>query len=473
MLRNFGIVAVALAVVQGCSAPSQPEPDVRSRERDVGPPVQARLDLADGAVADLIRKLIAEAEERPNDAAHRAALGMAYEVNGLPQAAAQSYEQAIALELTTPRWHYYLALVRSRLGDVDGALEAVDRTLELDGGYLPALLHRGQWSLDLGRVDDASETYRRALGLDGENPAAWMGIARVHLKQGRAREAAEILERLGADDRHPYVHQLLGLAYRQLGDLDLARAELARGEPRSPPGWPDPWHEAKAVYRAGFGAGLMKGQALLESGQIPEAIELFESLRQQRPDDAALLNNLAVAYRHAKQEDKVLQVLQSGLEKHPGYFPFHFNLSAAYYRLGNVERAIHHVNRVIEINPRLGRAYEKKGNYLLRARRLDEAFENFELALEYDARNPRVFLYAGVVAAELQRWPLAVERLEQALQLEPSQAAAYIALGRARAELGDFEAAQRALDRATELQPGSRQLAATRQKLEQLRAESP
>ena len=200
-------------------------------------------------------------------------------------------------------------------------------------------------------------------------------------------------------------------------DTDSVEVELGKAFPlRVVRSWhegliPDPWHDEKAPYRAGFGAGLVRAEELLGRGRIPEAIELLESLRARRPSDVTTLNNLSVAYRQVGRAAEAMEVLESGLASHPDYFPFHLNLATGYHAAGDLDRALEHLDRALEINPRLGRAYEQKGAYLVQAGRLREALEAFDTALTYDARGPRVFLSAGILEAELGNWSRAVERL--------------------------------------------------------------
>ena len=127
----------------------------------VGPAVRADLSGIDPAAAELIGRLIARIAADPDSAEARANLGMAYEVNGLNQAARDSFAQAVALSPGTARWHYYEGLVLSKLGDIEAAVAALERVVERDDRYAPAYLYLGQFQLDMGRVDEAMVSFRR------------------------------------------------------------------------------------------------------------------------------------------------------------------------------------------------------------------------------------------------------------------------------------------------------------------------
>jgi len=439
----------------------------------VGEPYAASLTGASREVRELIEGLIASAAMHPPSAADRAALGMAYEVNGFREAALKCYQQAAALDPDEPRFSYYLAQSRASGGDLEAALAALDRVHALAADYAPAYLYRGQWSLDLGRISPAFEAFRKAAELEPDHPAGWIGQARVLIKRDQGAEAARILENLAPRFRHPYIHQLLGLAYRQQGDLERARVAFARGKPGGRPGWPDPWHEQKSAYQTGFAAELLKAELLMERGQVRQALSILEALEPDHSDDVTLLNNLSIAYRGTGQAQRSFEVLQRALTLHPEYFAFHLNIATAYQQQGNLEQALQHVGRAIASNPTLAQAHVMKATYLMQAKRFDEALEAFDTALLYDAANARTLLSAGIVAAETGRWSYAAQRLERAIELEPNLVTAHLGLGRVRAEQGDFAAADRAVQRARELSPQHSKLSAIERRIAQLRAKAP
>jgi tetratricopeptide (TPR) repeat protein len=417
----------------------------------VEPPPEARPGQVDPAIREQLEELLRAAREAPGDAGRRVALGMAYEVAGLMTAAERCYAQAEQLDPRDPRHPYFRALTRALLGDLTGALTSMDRALEQEPGYVPALLYRGQWLLDLGRVEEARASFQRATVRDSASDAAWIGLARAHLKAGEHERALSILENVTRRSRHPQVYQLLGLAYREAGDLERARAALAQGRPGPMPAWPDPWSREKSGYLAGFGAGLRRAEALLDRGQAAAALELLESLRVEHPDDVVLLNNLAVAYGQAGSPDRALQLLREGLERHPDYYPVHLNIANRYHEQGELNEAIRHLDLAIAINPTLGWAHQQKARFMAEAGRLDAARAAIDRALALDAGSAVWFLFASQLEGRLGNWPRARERAAQAVHIDPASAEAYLALSRAQARSGDTAGARESLDRAARL----------------------
>jgi tetratricopeptide (TPR) repeat protein len=345
--------------------------------------------------------------------------------------------------------------------------------LKLAPSYTAAHLYRGQWLLDLDRVEEAGEAFGAAARLDADESSAWVGIARVHLKSDRPAEALELLTRLVAQSSgDPYIYQLVGQSYRALGDLENAKAALSKAKPSRGPAFSDPWHAERLNYRSGFGGGMLRAAELMKQNKVTEAVTLMEQLRAQDPDDRQLINNLSVAYRNIGQVDRAFSVLQDGLRRHPDYYPFHLNISADYQRIEDNEKALFHLERVLEISPTFALAYERIGNIQLYSGNSEKALVAFLQAERHDPDNATYALYSGVMLSRQERWAEAIDHLTRATELNPGLASAWIPLGSAQAELRRFGAAKVSLDRAQALAPDSQFLDRARKRLAELQGKS-
>ncbi|NIM00415.1 MAG: tetratricopeptide repeat protein [Acidobacteria bacterium] len=440
------------------------------------PPAPVDVDLAGTSpeAAALIRELRQGVEAGPRDGNKRGELGIALEANGLPRAAVRTYHQAEDLATGDPRWSYLSSVTLAQLGELDEALAAVDRSLALDPSYVPAHLYRGTWLFDLGRVDEARAAFEQATRLEPDNRSAWYGRARVHLRRHEGEQAVAILERLGLGRQpEPYLQQLLGLAYREQGDLERAREMLAGGRGERPPRWPDPRRRVLAQYARGYAAEKRRGDTLIEAGRWQDAVATLEPLLQQGPTDPDLLTNLALAHRNLGRHDESVRLLELGLEHHPDHVHLRVNLSVAFEQRGEFEQALQHLDRALELNPKLGFVHQRRGLVLMRLRRIEESVSAFERAVAHDSRDRISHLYLGMALAEAKRWSDAVERLELTLSLDPSNRDAMATLAIALAELGEFDRVDEVLTRLERLSPGASQVARLRERLEQKRKDAP
>ena len=136
--------------------------------------------------------------------------------------------------------------------------------------------------------------------------------------------------------------------------------------------------------------------------------------------------------------------------------------------MGDIDQALWHLDRVIEISPTFVPGWERIGSVQLSQRRLPEALAAFDTAARYKPDSQTYPLYSGVILGQLERWEEALERLQRAFEINPNQAAVLIPLGRVQAELGRFADARASLDRARSLSPENRNLAPAYERLTEL-----
>ena len=117
---------------------------------------------------------------------------------------------------------------------------------------------------------------------------------------------------------------------------------------------------------------------------------------------------------------------------------------------GQVEEAISHLRKAIEISPNFVMAYNDLGAQLLSQGRLDEAAESLQHAVTLDSRAFNPALNYGIVLVHLHRFPEAIESLSRALSLQPNSAAARLYSGLAYQGLGSTNEAAQALKAAYE-----------------------
>ena len=435
--------------------------------RDHDTPVPADLASLDPDLAMLIEESRGSIRADPTDPAAWARLGMVYEANGFIGLAATCYEQSLARRSTEARWWYRLALVRGRLGDVDGALAAAVRTSEIDSRYAPARWREGLWRLDRGELDVAERAFRRALEIDPTDSASSTGLARVDLARQRPERAADTLEALlNARPGDRYALQLLGRAYSQLGRRDEAAFALAiagDGEPS----WRDPWSDELAQYRRGHAALLKDAVVHMDNGRFDEAIELYEKLRQRR-ESAALVTQLGAAYIAAGRIDAALAVLEPLVLASPDQVDAHVTLASAYLHKGNAQRALAHADRALALNSTHARAHEARAMILWRTERYEPALAEFDEAHRADPRNAMTLVWMGMVHADRRHYREALDGFEQAAEKSPMLVDAWLGIARAHIELGSLEQAAAALTRAERIDGGHPQVAAGWTRLNEL-----
>jgi len=442
----FSVLLLLAALVSaGCGDGGAVEPPEPPRPVD-----RAHLDPA---VAEAIDNALAEVEADPENLDNWTRLAMVYHANELFEPARNCYEFLAAADPENPRLWYYVALLRYRLDDDDGAFAAISRVIGLDGSYAPARSRLGDWLLDRGEPRQAGKEFRRAIELDPIDPAGHVGMARVRMESDDPAAAAEILEeRLALGSEDPYVHLLLGNAYRQLGRMEEAQVELRQGQTERNVRR-DPWAAEVMRFRTGFSAAVGTASDLLFRGENQLAVQMFEKLTLEKPDDLRVLTKLGIGYLRLGRTAEALVVLREAERLYPDHHKVHLQLASALQLSGDSQGALEQIDRAIELKPELALSHARRGTILKQAGRLREAAESFRQALLHGPGDPRLLTELGDCHGALKEWPQAAAAYAEALQSETGSAELYTRFGIASFASENFDDAVGAFERATQLGP--------------------
>src|SRR5262249_35107601 len=155
----------------------------------------------------------------------------------------------------------------------------------------------------------------------------WIGLARVYLQRDENERAAGLLERLvAAAPRDGYSLQLLATAYRRLGRGDEAAAASQVGAKGGGP-WGDARTDEMLSFRRGYAARLKDATAYIVAGQFPQAIEILEQLRREKPDDIVLMAHLGQVYVAVGRDADGVSLLESVVGRQPDRFEAHVDLA--------------------------------------------------------------------------------------------------------------------------------------------------
>lgn len=109
------------------------------------------------------------------------------------------------------------------------AIQQYNKTLEMDPGYVPALLLLGSGYMRLGDYPKAIVQFEKARAAGGENGAVLSGLAQAYALSGKRAEARNILRRLERSSSATFVSPWeLALVYAALGDKAKAVQSLER-----------------------------------------------------------------------------------------------------------------------------------------------------------------------------------------------------------------------------------------------------
>lgn len=168
-------------------------------------------------------------------------------------------------------WHLAAANAM-QLGDMEAALQRVERAIALQPEEVTFLNTQGTVCKQLGRIDEACQSYHKALAVDPENMDALYNLANLFRDSGEYKQAIDYYQQVLISQPQFYSarHNLANL-YNQRGDARSAEREyriLIDSDGNS------------LQVRLGL------GQALLNQARYEEAESCFREILQEDPEDA-------------------------------------------------------------------------------------------------------------------------------------------------------------------------------------------
>ena len=306
------------------------------------PDVLIRLATLALDIGDIERgtRLLEEARQHnPNDIASRLMLARTILRRGRPADALAMAKEAMELAPKAPAVILIIARAELATGNRESALR---RLSSLADGYLDSLeahFYLGEVQASMQQTSDARESYERVLALDPGNLAARLALGRVALADGEPEQAIKIardIQRSNPELTEGYalegdVHLTRSnpaaaiKVYQPALDrgrfnglaIQLARAYQATGDDTKASGTLRDWLEENpddVPVRA------VLAELALTAGDIDTAIEQYEQILEQSPEQIEVLNNLAYLY-HQRKDGRALAMAKQAYElvpEHPG-----------------------------------------------------------------------------------------------------------------------------------------------------------
>ena len=141
------------------------------------------------------------------------------------------------------------------------------------------------------------------------------------------------------------------------------------------------------------------------------------------------------------------------IARNPNCWLAHNNLGTTLLNQGNLNEAIQHFERALQIKPDSADAFNNLGGALAKQWKLDEAIQYYERALQLKPDDAEAHNNLGVALADQGKLNEAIQHYERALQLDPDYTEAHNNLGIALADQGKLDEAIQHYERVLQLKP--------------------
>ncbi len=346
-------------------------------------------------------------------------LGMAYLVYQFDAAARAALEGAAILNPQDFRWHYYLGGLARRQKRLEDARLNYARAVSLERDDAAAIWLSSIY-LEQGDSETAGRLAATVLTLE-ESAAAYYWMGRAWAAQGAPRAAlasyrkARELRPEGAGIGHA-----IGMAYRDLGNMDKAKAFLAANRPGILA--PSDPHEIELMkLDRGLQGRLKLAKRLLSAGRYDVGETYLRGILRDVPGHVAARTNLAVALNELGRTPEAEAIYRELVAEDGGSPAVLYNLALIVGGRDGAE-AIGLLERAVDADPSDADLHYELARLLHDAGRHPEAADRWQRAVEADPSAADA--HAGWIRSldACGREAEALERLEVARKLFPEDA---------------------------------------------------
>jgi predicted O-linked N-acetylglucosamine transferase (SPINDLY family) len=223
---------------------------------------------------------------------------------GVPGAAIDRLNKAIAADGGVARFHYMLGCVFQAQGKVGDAIASFRQALSLDPAQAKTHNNLGCMLEAAGDLSGAAECYRGAIRFDPAMAQALYNLGNVHRQLGDAKQAISHIERaLAIEPRHADWRCNLGILHYALLQLDDAIANFRAAIEIDPD-----YSRARSEL----------GGALLVAGRVAEALAALDRTLQLEPKraDVGSLSLLSLHYRQGNEAPMLLEKHRAWTKRH-------------------------------------------------------------------------------------------------------------------------------------------------------------
>jgi tetratricopeptide (TPR) repeat protein len=283
------------------------------------------------------------------------------------------YKPALAAAPDDSYLYAQLCRLHSMAGNPQGAIDAVEKSVELLPICVEHWLLLGAARASAGEYDEAAEAYAGALRVDEENVDALLGLARVDRMRERPREAMATYRR--AIEANPR----MGTSYLELGQMLEEDGQLKT---------------AISNYRLALDNRMLHPEFLATLAEVcekrnwkDEAVENYLDAVALRPSDAALRIRAGRCLAGAKKFAEAQQQYRIATELAPDMGQAHFLFAAELGRAQRFEEAVAHFREAARLLPGVAAPTINLAITLKTLGRRGEALQEFQRALQIEPNN--------------------------------------------------------------------------------------
>jgi len=258
---------------------------------------------------------------------------------------------------------------------------------------------------DVGNMDSALLAFERAVEINPALSESRANLGNIYLKKGLVKDAIdEYLTALQINPNDAKTHNNLGNAYTQRDSLRLAVDEYQRAIALDS-SFVDAYKNLAIVYaqQERFGWAIAR---------LKDAIDL-------EPKDAGSYSQLGDVYSQMKDYEIAIAQYKKALKIKRDFAEPHYGLALCYNKLGLVNDEIWEYEQTLAIKPDMVAALVNLGNAYFALNKYSTAIEYYSKAIRIKPDEPMVYYNLGAAYSKSKNYDEAIAAYLKAVEIDP------------------------------------------------------
>ncbi len=251
----------------------------------------------------------------------------------------------------------------------------------------------------------AARLYKLLLKDDDSNITYLKALANVYVKSNEDEKAIPYYEQI----INFYPHDIdamnsLGAIYRRIKQYQKSVEILKKAQNEQ--------NISSVNYNLGF--------TFKEMGNYEDAIECFESVITENPDDVLTYNHLGSIYLQQKNYEKSVNSFKHGLQVDQNHPILNYNLARCYAESKNYRDSIKYFEKALRTRPGWIEAVRDFSDVLVKCQKNSSAQELVERTIKMHPQNADLLCILGNIFLSQFDYDNAVKTFEKAEEIEPN-----------------------------------------------------
>ena len=337
---------------------------------------KGEFNLAEQQLSEILKKY-------PDDPNALRLSGVSSLEQNKPEVALIPLQKAVKVAPEFRQAHENLALVWTKLGDLNKAEISLKKSLEIDPSNFTNWKSLGDVLSDQGKEKEADKAYKNAISTDKKYLDLQKAMSQV--QKGNLGEAEKIYRSILSDDPNNVdALRLLALLASRTGAIDQA-INMLENCVKIAPDYALAWENLAKLYRQKD-----------DPDSLQKAANCFSKATELRPDWAEGWAGLGTMQTRSSQHEEGIISYKKSIELKTNQPRVHLSLGHVYKTTGNQEECINSYKDAINYDENFGEAYWSLANlktYKFNTREIDQMEKRVDLP-EVPEREKVHFLFS-------------------------------------------------------------------------------